>query len=46
MRAGYPLLPHFCDGSVAEGLGTGLQNRLHQFDSGRSLCIFYSVCYN
>ena len=25
------------NGSVAEGLGTGLQNRLHRFDSGRSL---------
>ena len=38
--------PNLESGSVAEGLGTGLQNRLHQFDSGRNLFFFDSIFYN
>ena len=33
-----PRLP--LTGDVAEWLGSGLQNRLHQFDSGRRLKLF------
>ena len=29
--------PHFCNGTLADRLGNGLQNRVEQFDSARYL---------
>ena len=36
-------MKHICsNGPVAERLGSGLQNRLHRFDSGRDLLVRYN----
>lgn len=45
--ADYKIIPTFAHtithGSLAEWLGTGLQNRLQQFDSARNLKTFYTA---
>lgn len=33
-----------CHGALAEWLGTGLQNLVHRFDSGRRLSAYPSTC--